>query len=57
MMDIPGFDPMKAMMLQIFLGNLARDLRKGKVEETIESLDKCVERLQKQLDDNPASND
>ena len=38
-------DPMKSMLLQIFLGNLISDLRAGKVKETIEALDQCSKKL------------
>jgi len=44
------FDPMKAMLLQIFLGNLASDLRAGKVVETIEKLDRCCKLLEEDLE-------
>jgi len=44
------FDPMKAMLLQVFLGNLASDLREGKVEETIEKLDRCGKLLEEGLE-------
>lgn len=38
-------DPMKVMLMQVFVGNLIRDLKDGKVEEVIETLEKALEAL------------
>jgi len=39
-------DPLKAMLMQIFVGNLIVDLKAGKVEEVISSLEKALAALE-----------
>ncbi len=38
-------DPMKVMLMQVFLGNLIKDLKAGKIDKVIKELETSLEAL------------
>ena len=42
-----GQNPMKVMMMQVFIGNLIKDLKAGKTDEVIAGLEKALAGLDK----------